>query len=158
MGQYRLSRNVEASIIEHLRTALFDDGWEGIGCEKSMKQEQMTPPLIMINVVEMDTQKREIGSGFYLKYPTVVVRIFATSDGQREDLADWVLEKFEDNISYYQYGIFDGKIASKELAGNIVIRKILRNEKELANTEPSNLEKEDRYRHIISFSIFVGEL
>lgn len=155
---YRLNRNLEASIIDYLRVELIEDGWEGIGVEKSVKQSKIKPPLILVQSVDTDTQKREIGSGKYIKYPTVTIRIFATSDGQRLDLADWLLEELEDDIEYYKYTVVNGQVSSKVLDGQLTIRKIIRNEKELANTDPSVLEEEDRYRHNLTFSIFVGKI
>jgi len=156
---YRISRNLEASLIDFFTAKLTADGWNGIRCEKSLAQVyDGTLPAILIYVQDTDTEKREIGGNIYLKYPTVYVRIFATSDGQRLDLADWVLEKLEVvSLPYYTYTIVNGVVSTKILAGNIVIRSIKRNEKELGNTNADVLEKEDRYRHLISLSCFVGE-
>jgi hypothetical protein len=154
---YRRSRNIEASLIDYFRTALFDDKWEGITVEKSIKQDELNPPTILINVVDTDVKKLEIGSASTLKFPTVYIRIFADNDGQRLDLADWALDKLEGDIPYYQYSIFDGKVASKDEAGNLVVLQITRDEKELFNTDPTFLSKEDRYRHLIAFTCYVGE-
>ena len=156
MSTYRESRNLEASLIDFLKIELNEDGWTGINVEKSLKQSQIKIPVILIYVQDVDPQQKEIGSGDYLRFPTVIIRIFADNDGQRLDLADWILEKLEDNIEYYEYVVTNGAVSSKNLAGNIVIRKIIRNEKELSNTNPEVLEKEDRYRHRIEVSIFVG--
>ena len=155
---YRLNRNLEASLIDFLREELLSDGWSGISVEKSVKQANIKPPLILVQSTDTDTQKREIGSGVYIKYPTVTIRIFAKNDGQRLDLADWLLEKLEETINYYTYVVTNGVISSKDLAGQIVVRRIVRNEKELSNTDPSVLEEEDRYRHNLTFSCFIGEV
>jgi len=155
---YRIRRNLEASLIDYLRAKLTSDGWTGIQVEKNLKQDKIQIPSIIINAQDIANQKIEIGSGRFLKFPTVIIRIFAENDGQRLDLADWIIEKLQDNISYYVYTITNGVVSAKVISGNIVILAIKRDEKELANTEPSILEKEDRFRHIISFSCHVGEL
>ena len=155
---YRNSRNLEASLIDFFTSELVTDGWSGVQCEKSLKQAEVALPTILIYVQDTDVQKKEIGSGTFLKFPTVVIRIYAKSDGQRLDLADWVLEQLEGTISYYTYTITSGVVSSKVLAGGISLIKIDRNEKELANTDPESISAEDRYRHNLTFSCYVGEL
>ena len=157
MAQYRLSRNLEASLIEFFRDELVEDEWTGISVMLNIKQDKVTLPAIIIYVLDTDVQKKEIGSGTFLKFPTVVIRIFANNEGQRLDLADWVLEKLECNIPYYSHIISSGGVSTKTESGNVIITKVIRNEKEYGNTNPENLEKEDRFRHNITFSCYVGE-
>ena len=157
---YRNSRNLEASLIDFFTAELIagPNPWVGVQCEKSLKQAEIVLPTILIYVQDTDAQKKEIGSGTFLKFPTVVIRIYAKSDGQRLDLADWVLEQLEGTISYYTYTITSGVVSSKVLAGGISIVKIIRNDKELGNTDPALLASEDRYRHNLTFSCYVGEI
>lgn len=152
---YRLSRNLEASLIDFFRVELVTDGWVGIQCEKSLKQEKIKTPCILIYCSDTDTQLKEIGSGKYLKFPTIIIRVFGTDEGNREDLADWILEKLEESITYYEYS--NGGNTKSAAMGDIIVRKITRNEKELANTSPELLEYSDRYRHNITISCFVGK-
>jgi hypothetical protein len=158
MATYRLKRNLESSLIDFFRDELTNDGWNGIAVEKNIKQEEIKLPAIIVYASSVDNQKKEIGGSKYLRFPIITIRIFATSEGQRQDLSDWVLEKLEDDISYYAYVITNGAISSKTLSGNIVITKILRDSKDLENTNPESLELEDRYRHILTFSTFIGEI
>ncbi len=157
MAIYRTSRNVEASIVDRITADLVADGWTGIRTEKSFAEVYAgTLPCICVNVLEIRPEKLEIGSKTNLKYFTVSIRIFATSDGSRLDLSDWLLDKFEDDTNYYEYIITNGQVASKTLKGRIVITRWLDNRKELTNTE--GLEKEDRYRHLLSFECLVAEV
>jgi hypothetical protein len=152
---YRISRNIEASLIDRITADLATDGWSGIRIEKSFAEVYKgTLPCICINALEIRPEKLEIGSKTNLKYFTVNIRIFATSDGQRLDLSDWLLDKLEDDTDYYSYTITGGVVFAKILAGRIVITKFFDNRKELTNTE--NLEKEDRYRHLLSFETIVA--
>jgi hypothetical protein len=48
----------------------------------------------------------------------------------------------------------NGVVSTKVLSGRIIVLEITRNEKELVNTE--NLEKEDKYRHIISVRAYIA--
>lgn len=153
---YRLSRNLEASLIDYFRAELITDSWSGVQCEKSLKQSEIKPPSIIIYCSDTDTEKKEIGSGIYIKYPTIVIRIFGTDEGIREDVMDWILEKLEENIYYYEYS--NGGKTKSSVKGGIIIRKIIRMEKELANTDPENIEYRDRYRGNITVSCYIGEI
>jgi hypothetical protein len=154
---YRLKRNILKSLKDYLQTELLEDNWSDISVEFQTKKSITLPsPKILISILDTANQKREIGSGKYLRFPNIVIRIFGTDGGNREDLSDWINEKLEENIPYYQYKLSNGQIISKELAGNMNVLKILRDEHELANTPPENLEEEDRYRHNITFSCYVG--
>ena len=152
---YRISRNCEASLIDRITADLVTDGWTGIRVEKSFTQVyEGALPCICINALEIRQNKLEIGSKTDLKYFTINIRIFAQNDGQRLDLSDWLSEKLEDDTNYYAYTITSGIVASKVLTGRIVITRWFDNRKELINTEV--LEKEDRYRHLLSFEAIVA--
>ena len=153
---YRLSRNCEASLIDYFRQELSNDGWQNIQCEKSLKNEEIKLPAILIYCSNTDAELEEIGSSSFIKYPNITIRIYGKDEGSREDLADWILEKLEGNIDYYQYVVTNGQVSSKILSGSFTIRKIIRNEKEFSNTDPEALEFRDRYRHNITFSCYVG--
>ncbi len=154
---YRISRNIEASIIDKIKTDVVTD-WStfNIRVEKSFAQVyEGALPCICLNVQSVDPTRLEIGSKTWLKYFDVTVRIFATSDGLRLDLADYFTDEFEDDIDYYVYTITNGAVSSKVLSGKIVILSISRNEKEFQNSE--NIEKEDKCRHLITFRCYVAD-
>ena len=156
MANYRISRNCEASLIDWLTEELSDAGWTGIRVEKSFAQVYKgTLPCILIEQDPEDDTKLEIGSKTWLKNFSINIRIFATSDGQRLDLKDFITDLLEDDIDFYEYVITNGEVAQKTLTGRIVILKITRNEKELKNTE--NLEAVDRYRHLLSFECYIAD-
>jgi hypothetical protein len=152
---YRISRNIEASIIDSITTNLTADGWTGIRTEKSFAEVYAgTLPCICVSVAELRPQKLEIGSKTNIKYFTVNIKIFATSDGQRLDLADWLSDKIEDDFVYSTYTITNGAVSAKVASGKIVLTKWFENRKELTNTE--NLVKADRYRQLLSFECIVA--
>jgi len=153
---YRISRNIESSLIDRITANLTSDGWVNIRVEKSFAEVYKgTLPCICVNVSDIRPEKLEIGNKKNLKYFTVNIKIFATSDGSRLDLSDWMLDKLEEDTNYYKYTITNGLITSKVLSGRIVSTRWLENRKELTNTE--NLVLEDRYRHLLSFECIVAE-
>ena len=151
MASYRISRNTEACVVDYIKAQLLADGWTGIRIEKSFAEVYKGElPCICINSPDRPIKRREIGSNEIFKDITIEIRIFATSDGQRLDLADWVIEKVIPGIIYYQYVITNGVVTTKTAKGRININEVTDNRKELKNTE--NLDKEDRYRHLISLN------
>jgi len=155
MGYYRISRNVEASLVDFIVDTLPDGNWTGINVLKGFPQEYKGKiPFIGVEVLQINPIRLEIGSKTNIKYFTVKIRIFAKDDGQRLDLADWLSDELEDDVDYYTYSVTNG-IATATPAGRIVITKWNSNEKELQNTNPEFLEKEDRYRHLFSFVCIV---
>jgi len=153
---YRISRNTEASLIDRITADLATDGWTGIRVEKSFSEVYKgTLPCIVVNVLEINPVTLEVGGKNKIKYFTVNIRIFATSDGQRLDLSDWMLDKLLDDTNYYSYTITNGVVSAKVLTGRIVLTRWFENRKELTNTE--GLQKEDRYRHLLSFEVIVAQ-
>ena len=147
---YRNYRNLEANLIDKITADLLSDGWTGIRVEKAFSEVYKgTTPCICVSMEESDAISREIGSKSYLENILVSIRIFATSDGQRLDLASWMLSKIMPGIDYYTYIITNGVVSSKTLAGRVVILETTANRKELKNTD--NLDVIDRYRHVLSF-------
>jgi hypothetical protein len=156
MANYRISRNIEKSLLDFItyQLAHATPVWTGIRVEKGFSKDYKEKiPMIGVEALEIRPQKKEIGSKTNIKYYTVKIRIFASDDGQRLDLSDWLFDLLEDDINYNTY-IITNNVATGTLAGRIVITKWFRNSKELQNTE--NLESEDRCRHIFEFEAIVA--
>jgi hypothetical protein len=149
MGTYRNYRNLEATLIDYITAQLTADGWTGIRVEKAFAEiYKGTLPAICVSMEESDAISREIGSKSYLENILVSIRIFSQNDGNRLDLASWMLSKIMPGLDYYTYVITSG-VAAKTLAGRIIILETTANRKELKNTD--NLDIIDRYRHILTF-------
>lgn len=152
---YREYRNLEASIIDYITTELNEDGWLNIRIEKSFSQVyEGSLPCICINQDSSEPRRKEIGSDSYIEYMRLSIRIFATNDGQRLDLAAWFISKLFSGCIYYKYTISDGIVSEKSEEGRINILRIVENRKELVNTE--RLEQIDKYRHLITVECLVA--
>jgi len=149
MAEYRISRNVEASIIDFIVTELSSDSWTGINVLKGFPEDYKgLTPFIGVEALSRGTDQIEIGSNsIFLDIP-ISIRIFAVNDGQRLDLSDWLLDvQLLDNIDYYEYTITNGVVSEKSKVGKIrFLNKVSR--KELTNTQ--TLVAEDRYRQLIT--------
>jgi hypothetical protein len=148
---YRNYRNLEKSIIDQVTTLLLSDNWS-VRVEKSFSEvyaENATFPCICINLEDTLPERIEVGSDTYAEPATISFRIFCKDDGSRLDLASWCVSKIMLGFDYREYTITSG-VATYTKTGRITINKIKANRKELTNVE--RLSKEDRYRHIISFT------
>ncbi len=154
---YRLSRNCEASLIDYITAQLITDGWNGIRTEKSFSEiYKGSLPCICINLLDRPDRRRELGSDTLTKSVNIEIRIFATSDGQRLDLADWMIENLMSGINFYEYTIVNGVVDTKTLKGRLNFLEITTNRKDLRVTD--NVAKEDRYRQLISFRCRVATI
>jgi len=152
---YRLSRNCEASVIDKITADLVTDGWTGIRVEKSFSEAYKGElPCIVINVSDRPEKRLQVGSDVLSNFVDIEIRIFATSDGNRLDLSDYLLSKIMSGIPYYSYTITNGIVSSKVPKGRISILEIVANRKELRVTD--NLVKEDRYRSLLSLKCRVA--
>src|ERR1039457_4543761 len=100
MANYRPTRAIEASIIDFLTEAFAQaDGWKNITIEKTFKNvyaklaidTNKGKPAICIRVLTSKVPRIELGTNKYWRTALVMVDIFATSDGQREDLKDFII-------------------------------------------------------------------
>jgi hypothetical protein len=149
MAQYRLSRNTEASVVDFITTQLCTDGWSGIRVEKGFSQAYGgTIPCITVDLFDRPDRRLELGGDKLSKFVIIELRVFATSDGNRQDLKDWLLDSVISGIPYYEYIITNGIVSEKILKGRINVIEITSNRKELVNLE--NLSKEDKFRHLLS--------
>jgi len=157
---YRISRNIEASIIQYLQTQLVSDGWNDVSVEKTFSRvysSEISVPIICVRISDTIHEHIEIGSNSTRRTPLVLLDIFASSDGNRLDLKDYLISKLKHGCSYYEYTIVNGQIDSKVLNGKIKTIGISDTIVDLA-IEKSNLDPKDRYRHLISLNITLDKV
>lgn len=153
---YRETRNIEASLIEFIEAGLTADGWTGISTSKVLDETYKNLPCILVQVSDQNPVTKEVGSKLKVKYHEVSIRIFATTDGQRMDLADWLFDRLNENkITYYAFTITNGVVSAQVDSGSIVIfGEFVDFRRELVNTE--NLDNKDRFRHLLKFNCYVA--
>lgn len=150
MGSYRITRNIEASLVDYISSQLTADGWIGIRTELDFSEAYKGElPCIVVNSDDNPDKRLQVGSNQLSNFFVIEIRIFATSNGQRKDLRDWMKEKIMVGIPYYSYIITGGAVSEKILKGRISVLEITANRKELANLD--GLAKEDKYRHLLAF-------
>lgn len=150
MPVYRTTRNIEASLIDFLRDKLDEYNWSGVSVIKGFKRVEKTP-LPVIAIIADDTYYNRTGIGENATFREVSVRIhlFASSDGQRLDLKDFIIDVLKISAPYYEYIIENGQVVSKNYICQMFTRSIT--DRKLYNIENiSDLDVYDRYRHFIN--------
>ena len=143
------SRNIELSTIDHLG-ATIDISWTDVNVEKSFrKAAEKALPVIVIRMSQEQPNYQEIGSTSLWTTYTFTVDIFARSDAQRIDLADFIKTTIKDNWDYNVYSHNAQKNLDKTADGKITLQEFLINAKiEFGDTA----QVKDRYRHQIVFN------
>lgn len=156
-GQYRISRNIEASIIDYLTDEL-TGSWTGIQIEKSFARiYDISLPSVCIRVGATSHDKAEIGTDATIRTPQVLIDLFAQSDGQRLDLKDFIISTIKSGIPYYEYEIENGTVKTKTANGRIRILSI--DEVNINFDSAKNeLDVHDRFRHNISLEVSLGRV
>jgi len=150
-GEYR---NIELSTLAHFETQLGSD-WSNVSVEKTWKRvysADVSLPIVCIRLGSSEIARLEIGSTTLEPRHMIIIDIFATSDAQRLDLANYVTTKLKDGWVYNAYAHVSGdKSQLTETAdGRIFVTTWITNDKvDFGDTT----EVKDRYRHTISIAV-----
>lgn len=154
---YRQSRNIEASIIDFLTTELVTDNWT-VNVEKTFaKIYDIECPSICVRVGDTIHDRVEIGTTSTIRTVNVLLDIFATSDGQRLDLKDYLIDELKGGLVYYEYVVSNGTVQSKTANGRIRVLELDDTPIDF-DVNKSDLDIHDRYRHLISLSVSLGQV
>jgi hypothetical protein len=157
MSSYRYTRNIEASVIDKLTTD-FNADWTGVNVEKTFARiYSIDMPSICVRVGPTSHEFVEIGDNNTWRKPQLLIDIFATSDGQKLDLTDYIVEKIKNGFVYYDYVINNGVVQTKTQNGRIRVISI-----EVTHInfdeDKATLDEHDRYRALITCEISLGRV
>jgi len=157
---YRTSRNFEASVIDFINEKLdaTGSGWSNIRVEKSFSYVyDGALPCICVRVGTTEHTRAEIGGTSTYRTANILIDIFATSDGIRLDLKDWLIANIRAGVIYYNYTIVNGATDSKVEDGRINILNIDDVPIDF-DMDKDKLDVADRYRHLITLSVSLGQI
>ena len=144
---FRKSRNIELSTVYYLRTQI-EASWSNVTIVKSFKNAyDATLPVVCIRLNDILFNRKEIGATTLENNYGIIIDIFATSDGQRLDLADFVEDKIKGSWIYYTHSQSGGVLSRTDTGTKIVLQNITQNSRVDIGENP---EKQDRFRHILS--------
>jgi len=151
---FRESRNVELSTLEFLETELAA-AWSSVTVVKAFKQvysKDTKLPIVCVRLSDSDISRKEIGSTALDTIFTILIDVFAKSDAQRLDLADFINQTLKDSWDYKEYSHVSGN--NKQIIGTpngkCFVPAWGPNNKVDAF---ANDEVKDRYRHLISIDV-----
>jgi hypothetical protein len=108
MGYFRDTRNVELSVIYYLETQIAAN-WSGITVVKAFTDAYKSPmPVVAIRLSDTTSTRQEIGSTTLLNDYAITIDIFAKSEGQRIDLADFIMDQIKEGCTYYVHSQTSG--------------------------------------------------
>jgi len=157
MSKYRISRNIEGSLIQFIKDQTMLD-WGNIPIvadfNRAYNQEL---PVISVRVETTNWERAEIGSNNLTSQIQVLINLFATNDGNRLDLKDYLINILKDGCPYYEYEVTKGRISDKKKVGYLRVIEINDNPENF-NTPKSELDVHDRYRHLLNITVSTGKV
>jgi len=155
MSYFRTIRNIELSTIKYIEDSI-NSAWSGINIVKAFFQAyDKAVPVIAIRLLETMSTREEIGSTDLDNTHSIVIDIFAKSDGQRLDLVDYLLGILKGCWTLYNISHTSGDAESLDYTDSghkVRMIRIVNNTK----IEPgANVEIHDKFRHVINLQVAV---
>ena len=155
MGSYfRQSRNVELSVLEYMETNYAAD-WTGITVVKTFKDAYDTGipvPVVCIRLASTDNARLEIGADTLDNRYVIILDIFAKSNAQRLDIADYTVNKLKDGWVYNLYAHASGDKST--IIGTADGRLYVTNWGTNSKIDMGEgADPKDRFRHTLSVSV-----
>jgi len=154
VSYFRTARNVELSTLEFLETQI-NASWTGITTVKTFNQaysKETDLPIVCVRLLDQTSTRLEIGSDTLDNRYGIIIDIFATSDGQRIDLADFILNELKDGWVYYTYSQQSGnkEVLDTTSAGRCRVMSFIDNRRlDLGGA----IDKKDRHRHTMTILV-----
>lgn len=149
MSYFRPQRDVELSTIDYITTQV-NANWTGVTTVKTFTQvSEKALPVICVRLLDNNAYRKEIGTTTLENRYGIIIDIFAKSDGQRLDLADFITEQLKDGWTSYNFWQTSGspESLSKLENGRIQLVKFTRNSR---IDFGENVDVRDRFRHVIT--------
>lgn len=152
---FRETRNVELSTIYYIENQ-FASSWSGVTVLKTQPNyDKATFPVVSVRLLSDFSSPKEIGSTALKSVYSFVFDIFAKSDGQRLDLADFLKGIISSGWTYYVHSHASGGDGTldRTASGRIQLVGITQNSKIVFTEE---VDDADRFRHIITADVRVS--
>ena len=153
---FRQLRNVELSTIYYIDTQVTAN-WSNIPVLKSRPNfDAVDPPLITVKALSVIPNLREIGSRLMENTYNIMVDIYATSDGQKLDLAQFIEDILVQDWIYYLHSQTSGNPRQLDRVANGKI-KWQKFTQHSTIDFAEDVEKPDRFRYVLAFNARVSK-
>ncbi len=151
MPPFSTTRNIELSTIFYLETQI-NASWSDITIVKSfLSAYNKTLPVVSIRLTDVFSDRLELGATTLYPIYTIAVDVFATSDGQRIDLGDFILDQAKEGWIFYTHSKVSGATTlDRVAAGRITVDTFATNTRLDFGDEVSN---PDRFRQSLVFNV-----
>lgn len=146
-------RNLEASLKDHL-DELAEEDELSVNIRVGRKNDSDFELPCIVCYFESETSDRiELGSNNTLDRKLFIFDIFATSEGERLDLAEWLKEAIRNGWKWYSYhpNQEDPINPTKSKQGRVTINFLTNSRITLGN----NVDPIDAYRHRITVQVWM---
>jgi len=160
MSNWRLYRNLENSLKDFLESKISEDSLTGdngnavevhVGRENSDTWEL---PAISIYMDSETLTRFEIGSNLRQNQQLIILDIYANNEGERLDLAKWLVDTINDGWTYYTYSYnVSNPEAPTKVAGGLVNVNFNSNNRV---TLIQNVSVLDAHRHRVSITVWIA--
>lgn len=155
MSSFRETRNVELSTHDHIKT-IVQAAWSGITVVLGFANAyKASLPVISVEVPEEYDSFEEVGSTNTSTEYILSINIHATSNGQKNDIADFLKDSLKSGWIYYEFSQTSGspEVTTKTAVGRMHIVQYLINKK--VDFGDSNADKYEKHRHVIELKIAI---
>ena len=149
-------RFLENSLVTLLNTTLvsggiLDENGNQIVARVGRKEDKSwVLPCISVYLDSVDSPKEFLGSNTTLDVNLMIIDIYATNEGERLDLAQWVFNTIRDGFRYYSYSYNSlDPTAPTAVAGRWIHVNFISN---MRVGLGQNVDLEDAHRHRISIN------
>ena len=159
---YRPSRNIVATLIDYFTTEI-DLAWSNIEVVNSLTDAQSIDiipqkAVVCIRVLDTEYSEVEIGSESRYRKIFVVIDIYASGEGQRLDLKDFIVSKLV-TMTYYEYVITSGVVSSKTATGKLIILPSdIKDNIVNTNVDKASLPIQEQNRHRITAKLKLNKV
>jgi len=158
---WRLYRNIENSLKDFLDTKISDDSLtaedgSSIAVRVGRKRDDnWTLPCFSLYLESETLERFEIGSNQRDDQQLIIIDIYATNEGERLDLAKWLIDTINDGWRHYaySYNVSDPESPTRVAGG-------WTNVDFLSNTRVNlgqNIDIWDAHRHRVSINVWITE-
>jgi hypothetical protein len=149
---FQPARCVELSVIDYIKESI-NSSWSNVTTIKSFTQAYKTTlPVVCVRLREFPPTRLEVGSNTLLYDYNIVIDIFANSEGQKNDLAYFIMDKLKDGCVYYDFSQTSGapETLTKVANGRLHVKDYLSN---TALDFGEDADKWDQHRFHVSVNM-----
>jgi hypothetical protein len=154
MSYFTETRNVELSCLFYLETNLNSD-WSGTTILKTFSQvyhKDTALPIVCVRLADTASTRLEVGADTLDNRYLLIIDLFARSESQRLDMADYIKNKLKSGWVHYDHAHSSGssEVLTRDANGRDMVTEFVTDSRiDVGET----MEAKDQHRHNISIRV-----